>query len=120
MEGDDGLGKNKMIKKGIKKLTLPKVEKIPMRIVEELNEKAGRKWFSAGAVSFFNSRWGRTAYKKGKKAYFISSEKSPWGNRKYTIRTFDFKTKIVGTLGDFNVLTEKQAKALLFKYLGIK
>ena len=86
-----------------------KVTTIPMREIEEKNRKAEKYWFSPDTLKFFKSRYGGTAYKKGNYAYFISSEKAPYGERKYTIRKANLKTGGIDTVGDFNKMTKSQA-----------
>lgn len=80
------------------------INEIDIQEVKDKNRGAGQFWFSSGAMRFFNSRVGSTAYKdkSGRKAYFISSEKYDYKTpRKYSIRVADLNTGNINTIGDF-------------------
>ena len=74
---------------------------IPISEIKELNQKAGNYWFEPDTLRFFKSRLDKYAYKKGNKAYFVSSEQSPYGSRMYSVRVADLKTGNINTVGDF-------------------
>lgn len=86
--------------------------------IEEIKSQAKGHFFDNGASRFFSSRYPQTGYRKGNKAYFITSEQfkglyEPDGKRLYTIRQLDYTTGDVDTVGDFNKLTKSQAQTAL-------
>ena len=89
------------------------------RVVDLYNEVTNGYWFSKDTMRFFNSRLPKIAYLKGDKYYFISSEKSFGGDRKYTIRKMDENGNI-DTYGAFNQLYRNEARSLLAKILECK
>lgn len=79
---------------------------VPMKEIIKKNKEANRHFFDDDTKRFFSSRWEATAYKKGDKAYFVTSEQfiSPSGEkapRKYTIRQANLKTGQVETAKDY-------------------
>ena len=67
------------------------------------NEKAGKHFFSDGAVEFFSSL--THDIKEGVAGvFFVTSEKCAWdqtSDRLFTIRRFDPDTSLVSTVGRF-------------------
>lgn len=75
-----------------------------------LNKRRGQHWFDRDTIRFFQSRFGPLV--KGR--YFISSEKSPYDVRKWSIRKVNWKTGQVDTISEFGGFkTESQAKRRL-------
>lgn len=78
-----------------------KLKKMPMYLIKRLDEETGRFWFSPSTMRFFKSKVGKTAYVRGKKAFFVSSEQftSPeyTAPRKYTVRIANLKTGDIHT-----------------------
>jgi len=66
------------------------------------NKAAGHHWFDAEAIRFFSSRIDRETFRSGPQHWlFVSSEKPPRGERRYSVRVFDSVTGHVDTVGDF-------------------
>jgi hypothetical protein len=81
-------------------------EKISIDVIRQKNRQAGMYWFEPSTMRFFNSHISDTAWKKGDKAYFISSEQFdplnyPEVPRKFSVRVADLDTGEVGTVGEF-------------------
>ena len=88
-----------------------------MADVEELNRRRGKHWFEPDTLAFFKSSYGGLYGNR----YFISSEKSPYDKRKWSIRKVDWKTGKIGTVGDFQQFgTEAQAKRHMKDVLKLK
>lgn len=101
------------------KITLQNAKTIPIYDVERKNVKAGNYWFSPDSMRFFKSRTGDTAYVKGNKAYFVSSEKYEREPRKYSVRVSDLKTGSVNTVGEFQQFSSSSgAKNKILKILN--
>ncbi len=86
--------------------------------ISEIRSKARGHFFDPGSMRFFNSRYPQTGYRKGDKAYFITSEQFIGSNgyaapRMYTIRVIDFTTGDVKSEGQFNEMTKAQAQTTL-------
>ena len=98
-----------------RKAVMAKLKNIPMRDIINLNEKKGKFWFKPKTLKFFNSRFGGTVVEKvgTKRAFFVSSEKGPNEQRRYSVRKVNLKTGDIDTVGDFNRMTELQAKKKL-------
>ena len=84
------------------------VEIIPIDMIERKNQEAGKHWFSPDTKRFFKSKIDNVAYKKGNKAYFISSEKGPDEIRKFSVREADLDTGEVNTVGEFQAFTNRK------------
>jgi len=84
--------------------------------IKEANAKAGRHFFSAGAMAFFNSRIESEVING---AYFITSEANYRlsDRRRFTVRKFNPHTAEIETVGPFFHFKTKQ-KAL--EYLGAR
>ena len=81
------------------------MELIDIEVVKRADRNAGRYFFEASTMRFFNSRAPQTAWKVGDKAYFVTSEQfkpaeGPPAPRLYTIRVCDLKTGNVETYPD--------------------
>lgn len=95
-----------------------KKKRLVMRDIIDLNRKAGQHWFSPDTKKFFKSKWPEDHVGLVNNQYFISSEKSPWDARKYSIRKWDGKRKGIDTVegfGDFK--TKAQAQRHLQKII---
>lgn len=94
------------------------IEKIPMSNIKYMNEKSGQYWFSPSAMYFFHSRIPAFAYKKGRLAYFISSEQRESSTpRKYSIRVANLDTGNIDIVGGFHNYTKSQANTELKRIL---
>lgn len=97
-----------------KKVFVEPIEPYTMIRMSELmrkNEDAGQHWFDEDTMSFFKSYVGGYAYTKhgdDKTAYFVSSEKSPYDARKWTIRRMN--------MADGHVLAEPYEKGTDFEF----
>jgi hypothetical protein len=81
-----------------------------------LHQKKGCHWFDKETIRFFKSNYGPLYSQK----YFISSEKGPYSNRKWTIRKINWNNGKVDTVGEFQKFnTEKQAQEYMRKKLRI-
>lgn len=69
-----------------------------------LNERAGFHWFKPDTRRYFRSRIGRY-FGNG---VFITSEKSPWDSRRYSVRVFCADHQ-VETFGFFNEMSRAEA-----------
>ena len=95
-----------------------KKKRLVMRDIMDLNRKAGQHWFSEDTKKFFKSKWPEDHVGLVNNQFFISSEKSPWDDRKYSIRKFSGKTKTVDTIGEFGGFkTKSQAERHLQKII---
>lgn len=89
--------------------------------IKELNRKAGQHWFSPDTMKFFKSKVPQDHVGLFGNKYFITSEKSPYDKRKYSIREWKGKTKSIDTVGDFGSLNSKaQAERVLKKLMNGK
>jgi hypothetical protein len=78
-------------------------------IVSHYQDQDGpHHWFDADTMRFFRSRLPQSAYANNTKeiAYFVTSEQfvpseGPAHPRKYTVRSYDFRTRDIGTVGKF-------------------
>lgn len=64
----------------------------------DLNRQRGFHSFKSSTMRFFRSKLSNWDFDTG---YFISSEKSPHDERRYTLRKADFETGNVLTVGEF-------------------
>ena len=95
-----------------------KRSRLTIRDIKDLNRKAGQHWFSPDTMRFFKSRVPDDRFPLVKNKYFISSEKSPWDARRYTIREWNGKTKQIGEVGEFGAYkTKTQAERDLQKLI---
>jgi len=90
-------------------------ESIDIVSIDEIRNHARGHFFDAGANRFFRSRYPQTGWRKGGKAYFVTSEQfvdseGRAARRAYTVRVLDYGTGDVDTAGDFNKLTRSQAQ----------
>lgn len=96
---------------------------VPISEIIRKNKEVNHHFFDKDTQRFFQSRWEKSALRKGDYAYFITSEKfvSPSGYsepRKYTIRKANLKTGVVDTPSGYDFQqfnTKSQAKAVLNK-----
>lgn len=95
-----------------------KITRLNMAMVKELNRKAGQHFFSKDTMRFFKSKVPEDHVGLTANRYFISSEKSPWDKRKYSIREWKGKTKTIDTVGEFGAYSSKaQAERILKKII---
>lgn len=93
-----------------------KIKNLTIGDIKRFNAKAGQYWFSEDTLRFFKSKVPSDYSYLVKNKYFITSEKSPWDNRKYSIREWKGKTKSVDTVGEFGAYkTKTQAERELNK-----
>jgi|WetSurMetagenome_2_1015567.scaffolds.fasta_scaffold25323_2 hypothetical protein len=87
--------------------------KIPISQIKSKNKDAGEYFFERATTRFFKSGYPKDAKVSGDKAYFVTSEINPNGEKKYTIREADLKTGNVRTAEgtEFHAYsTDKKAK----------
>jgi len=83
--------------------------------VKKANKAIGQYWFNKETMAFFDSK---IESKLIEGQYFISSEYSPWGGKKYTIRIVS-PIGAVDTVGEFGKYeTKEEALIELGKILG--
>lgn len=80
--------------------------------IERANYNAGFHWFDASTTRFFRSRVLKTVYQGKGGVFFVSSEKGPHGERRFTIRKFNPMTADISTFGPFNELSRDRAQRL--------
>ena len=83
--------------------------------IREADHRAGRYFFSADTMKFFNSRVLPTVYEGPGGIYFITSEKFRGSDgvsapRKYTIRQFSPDPVDIRTVAPFNQMSKRQAQ----------
>lgn len=96
--------------------------RISMEDVKEASRKGDKHFFDADTIRFFDSRVGPNAWQVGDIAYFITSEQfhsphGPSGARLYTVRQINLDTGNIDTIGEFNKMTESEAKQALERIL---
>lgn len=95
-----------------------KKSRLTIQDIMDLNRKAGQHWFDKDTMGFFKSKVPQSHVGLVKNKYFISSEKSPWDARKYSIREWRGKTKDIETVGEFGAYkTKAQAERNLKKLI---
>ncbi len=85
--------------------------------IREADHRAGRYFFSADTMKFFNSRVLPTVYEGPGGVYFITSEKFRSSDgvsapRKYTIRQFTSDPVNIRTVAGFNQMSKRQAHVM--------
>ena len=85
--------------------------------IREADHRAGRYFFSADTMKFFNSRVLPTVYEGPGGVYFITSEKFRGSDgasapRKYTIRQFTPDPVNIRTVAGFNQMSKRQAQVM--------
>ena len=73
---------------------------------------AGSHWFDPDTIRFFRCRISNKLYQGGGGVFFVTSEKSPFGPRAYSVRQFVLDGREgpeINTIGDFNSLTRSVA-----------
>ena len=84
--------------------------RMPMASVRRHVSETGSHWFDRDTMRFFRSRVGLYAYQDAQYAdvvYFVSSERSPFGGRRYSVRRANIETGTVETVGDFQAYTSR-------------
>ncbi len=79
--------------------------------IKKHNKKAGQHWFSAGAMSFFETQIYPTVYQD---KFFITHEVDPNRIKRFSVRIYDVKTGEVSTHGEFgafNTLSDAEDSA---------
>lgn len=94
-----------------------KRKRLDIRTIKDLNRRAGQHWFSADTMRFFKSKIPQDHEGLVMNRFFISSEKSPFDKRKYTIREWKGKTKSVDTFGEFGAYNTKASAQRVLKKL---
>ena len=94
-----------------------KRKRLTIGAIKEINRKKGQYWFSPNTMRFFKSKVPDDHMPLVKNRFFISSEKSPWDKRKYTIREFIGKTGSVETFGEFQFYNSKESAQRVLKKL---
>ena len=85
--------------------------------IREADFRAGRYFFSADTMRFFNSRILPTVYEGPGGVYFLTSERFTASNRqtegrKYTIRRFTQNPVDIRTVAGFCRMTKRQAQTI--------
>ena len=93
-------------------------ERFTLAQIKAANKRAGKFFFSPGAVSFFASSTLPTVYhgKENGRVAFVTSEVPPHGPKAYTARAFSPDTAAVDTIGPHCELTLEQAQTLAVLY----
>ena len=87
-----------------------------MQEIKEYNKLAGFHFFDDDTMRFFNSRIGKRLYQGPTGVYFVTSEKFDYDSeRMYTVRQFNPDEKNISTIGEFNQLTQSEARTLAIK-----
>lgn len=88
--------------------------------IEDCNNAHGHFWFKPGTKSFFKSRVSGSVTCGKRGAYFVSSEKGPGMDRRYTIRVMEWvKDGAIDTVGDFQQYgTAGCARTALKRYVA--
>lgn len=73
--------------------------------IEGANWERGGHWFSPGTLRFFSSRVHPKVYAP---SLFVTSERSPWGPRRYSIR-YATLTADIETVGEFGAFATSRA-----------
>ena len=95
-----------------------KIKRLNIGTIKDLNRKSGQYWFSPDTVKFFKSKFPEDHVGLVNNQFFISSEKSPYDKRKYSIRKWDGKRKGIDTVGEFGGFnTKSQAERHLQKLI---
>ena len=95
-----------------------KKKRLDIQTIKDLNRRAGQHWFSPDTMRFFKSKIPQDHEGLVMNRFFISSEKSLFGKRKYTIREWKGKTKSIETFGEFQQFnTKAQAQRVLKKLM---
>lgn len=86
---------------------------IDMGEVRRANARAGYYFFSNETMGFFKSRVeSGVAVKKGEHAYFITSEKPPYGDREYKVRRYNPRSHHIMTEGERYESLQKARRGL--------
>lgn len=84
-------------------------KKPSVREMVALNQAKGECWFAKDSIAFFDTKFVDT---RGKYNLFVTSECGPNEVRQCSIRFFHPIKHTVYTLGDFNKMSLKEARAL--------
>jgi len=88
-----------------------------MQDIKCANHSAGQFFFEPASMRFFSSRHGDKVYQGIGGIFFVTSEQFTCSDRyysqprKYTVREFHPETASIDTVGEFNVLTYREAHA---------
>lgn len=91
-----------------------------MTKIQEANRAAGSHWFDRSTMRFFRCRLLDTVFQGDGGIFFVTSERSPVGPRRYTVRKFDPTTADVDTVGKFNDLKRNVALSIAKECAGGK
>lgn len=78
----------------------------------------GSHWWDKSSMRYFGTRVGDQVYQGEGGVFFVTSEKSPYGPRAYSVRQYKPETKEIDTVGGFNSLTRSQAHREAAKLAG--
>jgi hypothetical protein len=78
------------------------IETYTIEDIRLANEAAGKHWFDESSMRFFRTRIYEPVYHGTGGVFFVTSEKSPDGERRYSVRQFHPETGDVDTHGEFN------------------
>lgn len=64
----------------------------------------GRHWFDRDTMRFFKTKLPRVAYANNSRevAFFVTQETGPNMPSRFSVRKYDFRTRQIDTIGDFN------------------
>lgn len=78
--------------------------------IKDANARAGKYFFSDGAMRFFNSRVSDVVHTGPGGVYFVTSEKFDWKTpRRYTVRQFNPETAGVDDASEFQQFASSDA-----------
>lgn len=88
------------------------ITRIPMhKIVSRHRDTRGSltDWFAEDAMAFFDTRLPASGLGLGSRIAFVTSEQGPSGVRAFSVRSFDWNTGEVKTVGLFNRHPDRRA-----------
>lgn len=75
-------------------------------------------WFADDSMKFFGTKLPETALGLGSRIAFVTQETGPAGDGKYSVRSFDWGTGKVETVGQFHShATQREARAAAKQFL---
>ena len=77
--------------------------------IRNIMNQSGSHWFDRNTMSFFGTRIESAVYGTSDPVFFVTSEKPPWGPRKYSVREFCASEKKIRTIGEFCSMEKDEA-----------
>ena len=72
-----------------------------IREIKKANKDAGQHWFDDSTMEFFGTKLDKEVFEGPGGTFFVTSEKPPHGDRRWSVRVFDPETGGVSTHGQF-------------------